>query len=55
MSQLKEIKNIPIEEVIEHFRIEGMIVTKEEAELIMEFLYFLTESVILKYFTDDCE
>ncbi|WP_326981062.1 hypothetical protein VUJ46_12320 [Chryseobacterium sp. MYb264] len=53
MSQLKEIKKIPIEEVLEYFRSEGMIVTKEEAELIMEFLYFLVESVIGKYFTSD--
>ncbi|CEJ70915.1 MULTISPECIES: hypothetical protein [Chryseobacterium] len=53
MSQLKEIKKIPIDEVLEHFRSEGMIVTKEEAELIMEFLYFLTESVIRKYFVVD--
>lgn len=53
MSQLKEIKKIPIEEVLEHFRSEGKIITKEEAELIMEFLYFLTESVIRKYFVAD--
>lgn len=50
MSQLKEIKKIPLEEVLEYFRSEGMIVTKEEAELIMEFLYFLTENAIRKYF-----
>ncbi len=53
MSQVKEIKKIPMDEVLEHFRSEGMIVTKEEAELIMEFLYFLTESVIRKYFVVD--
>lgn len=53
MSQFKEIKKIPIEEVLEHFRSEGTDVTKEEAESIMEFLYFLTENVIRKYFVTE--
>ncbi|MCA6068840.1 hypothetical protein JI747_016860 [Chryseobacterium sp. RG1] len=51
MSQPKEIKKIPIEEVMEYFRSEGMEVTQEEAELIMEFLYNLTWMVIKKNFT----
>lgn len=50
MSQPKEIKKIPIKEVMEYFRSEGMEVTQEEAELIMEFLYNLTWMVIKKYF-----
>lgn len=50
MSQPKEIKKIPIEEVMEYFRSEGMEVTREETELIMEFLYNLTWMVIKKYF-----
>ncbi|MBD3903014.1 hypothetical protein NAL32_08460 [Chryseobacterium sp. Ch-15] len=53
MSQSKEIKKIPIEEVIEYFRSEGMELTKEEAEQIMEFLYNLTLMVIKKYFDTD--
>lgn len=50
MSKVKEIKKIPIEEVIEYFRSEGMELSKEEAELVMEFLYNLTLMVIKKYF-----
>ncbi|MEN4759167.1 hypothetical protein ABEG63_02400 [Chryseobacterium sp. C39-AII1] len=50
MSKAKEIKKIPIEEVIEYFRSEGMELSKEEAELVMEFLYNLTLMVIKKYF-----
>jgi len=53
MSQSKEIKKIPIEEVIEYFRSEGMELTKEEAEQIMEFLYNLTLMIIKKYFDTD--
>lgn len=53
MSKAKEIKKIPIEEVIEYFRSEGMELTKEEAELIMEFLYDLTLMVIKRYFDPD--
>lgn len=53
MSKTKEIKKTPIEEVIGYFRSEGMELTKEEAELIMEFLYNLTFMVIKKYFDTD--
>lgn len=45
-----KIKKIPIEEVIEFFQSEGMEITEEEAELIMEFLYTLTLAVIRQYF-----
>jgi hypothetical protein len=55
MSQPKEIKRIPIEEVMEYFKSEGMEVTQEEAEKIMEFLYSLTLIVIKKYFDNDEE
>ncbi|UZT99809.1 hypothetical protein ODZ84_09685 [Chryseobacterium fluminis] len=53
MSQAKEIKKIPIEEVIAYFRSEGMELTKEEAEQVMEFLYNLTLMIIKKYFVSD--
>jgi len=46
----KKIKKIPIEEVVEFFQNEGVEITEEEAELIMEFLYTLTSSVIRQYF-----
>lgn len=52
MAQKKEIKKIPIEEVIKYFRSEGMELTKEEAELIMEFLYNLVIMVMKRYFTN---
>lgn len=55
MSQPKEIKRIPIEEVMEYFKSEGMEVTQEEAEAIMQFLYSLTLIVIKKYFDNDEE
>jgi hypothetical protein len=46
----KKIKKIPIEEVMEFFQNEGMEITEEEAELVMDFLYTLTLAVIRKYF-----
>jgi hypothetical protein len=46
----KKIKKIPIEEVIEFFQNEGVEITEEEAELVMEFLYTLTLAVISQYF-----
>ncbi|SEQ98990.1 hypothetical protein [Epilithonimonas lactis] len=55
MTQTKQIKKIPIEEVMEFFNSEGMEVTQEEAEKIMEFLYSLTLIVIKKYFDNDEE
>jgi len=55
MSQPKEIKKIPIEEVMEYFKSEGLEVSQEEAESIMEFLYSLTFIVIKKYFDNDEE
>lgn len=53
MTHTKEIKKIPIEEVMEFFKSEGMEVTQEEVEKIMEFLYSLTLIVIKKYFDND--
>ncbi|MBP1167252.1 hypothetical protein JOE44_004136 [Chryseobacterium sp. PvR013] len=50
MLEDKKIKKIPIEEVVEFFQNEGVEITEEEAELIMEFLYTLTSSVIRQYF-----
>ncbi|MDR3026173.1 hypothetical protein [Chryseobacterium sp.] len=50
MLEDKKIKKIPIEEVMEFFQNEGMEITEEEAELVMDFLYTLTLAVIRKYF-----
>ncbi|WP_164463062.1 MULTISPECIES: hypothetical protein [Chryseobacterium] len=50
MLEDKKIKKIPIEEVIEFFQNEGVEITEEETELIMEFLYTLTSAVIRQYF-----
>ncbi|MGL6128882.1 hypothetical protein [Chryseobacterium artocarpi] len=50
MLEDKKIKTMPIEEVIEFFQNEGVEITEEEAELIMEFLYTLTWAVIRQYF-----
>ncbi len=50
MLEDKKIKKMPIEEVIEFFQNEGVEITEEEAELIMEFLYTLTSAVIRQYF-----
>lgn len=52
MFQYEEIKKIPIEEVIAHFQSEGIEITNEEAESIMEFLYTLTMIVAQKYFNN---
>lgn len=46
----KQIKKIPLDDVMEFLRQEGLDVTKEEAELIMDFLYTLTGWVITEYF-----
>ncbi|MBC9796800.1 hypothetical protein [Sinomicrobium weinanense] len=46
----KEIKKMPIGEAMELLRKEGIVVDREEAELIMEFLYNLTMIVIREYF-----
>lgn len=46
----KQIKKIPLDDVMEFLRQEGLDVTKEEAELIMEFLYELTEWTLQTYF-----
>lgn len=53
MLEDKKIKKIPIEEVMEFFQNEGMEITEEEAELIMEFLYNLTTIVIRQYFDSE--
>ncbi|WP_175627294.1 hypothetical protein [Chryseobacterium sp. JV274] len=50
MLEDKKIKKIPIEEVIEFFQNEGMEITEEEAELVMDFLYAFTLAVIRQYF-----
>lgn len=46
----KEINKIPIEEAKKMLQKEGIEVTQEEAELIMEFLYNLTRIVIRECF-----
>lgn len=48
-----EIKKIPIEEVVAYFQSEGMEITNEEAESIMEFLYTLTIIVVQKYINNN--
>lgn len=50
MQEQKEIEKIPIEEAMELLRKEGIDVEREEAELIMEFLYNLTMVVIRECF-----
>ncbi|MBE4947344.1 hypothetical protein [Chryseobacterium culicis] len=50
MLEDKKIKKMPIEEVIEFFQNEGVEITEEEAELVMEFLYTLTSAIIRQYF-----
>ncbi|WP_449401004.1 hypothetical protein [Chryseobacterium wanjuense] len=50
MSHKHELKKVSPEEVMEYFRSEGMEITKEEAELIIEFLSSLTLMVIEQYF-----
>ncbi|WP_336720057.1 hypothetical protein [Chryseobacterium indologenes] len=50
MLEDKKIKKIPIEEVTDFFQNEGVEITEEEAELIMDFLYTLTLAVIRQYF-----
>lgn len=46
----KELKKIPIEEVMDFFRKEGMEMDREEAELVMGFLNNLTMIVIRECF-----
>ncbi len=48
----KQIKKIPLDDVMEFLRQEGLDVTKEEAELIMEFLYRLAGLVLEEYFVN---
>ncbi|WP_137905769.1 DUF2624 family protein [Chryseobacterium sp. 2VB] len=50
MLEDKKIKKMPIEEVMKFFQNEGVEITEEEAELIIEFLYPLTLAVIRQYF-----
>lgn len=50
MQDGKEIEKIPIEEAMELLRKSGIDVGKEEAELVMEFLYNLTVIVIRECF-----
>lgn len=48
----KQIKKIPLDDVMEFLRQEGLEVTREEAELIMEFLYKLAGMVLEEYFVN---
>lgn len=50
IENMKKINKIPLDDVMEFLRQEGMEVTKEEAELIMEFLYQLTDWTMQTYF-----
>lgn len=50
MQDGKEIEKIPIEEAMELLRKSGIDMGKEEAELVMEFLYNLTMIVIRECF-----
>lgn len=50
MQENREIEKIPIGEAMELLRKEGIDVSEEEAELIMEFLYNLTMIVIRECF-----
>lgn len=52
MNPDKQIKKIPLDDVMEFLRQQGLEVTKEEAEHIMEFLYQLTGWVLKEYFGD---
>ena len=49
----RELKKIPIDEAIEFFRKEGMEMSKEETELVMEFIYNMTLIVFREYFDID--
>lgn len=46
----KELKKIPIEEAMEFFRKEGIEMSREETEQVMEFLNNLTLMVIYECF-----
>lgn len=48
----KQIKKIPLDDVMEFLRQEGLEVTREEAELIMEYLYQVTGWVLEEYFSN---
>lgn len=45
-----ELQTIPIEEVMQRLEKAGITTTREEAELIMQFLHNLTFLVLRKYF-----
>jgi len=49
----RELKKIPIDEAIEFFRKEGMEMSREETELVMEFIYNMTLIVFREYFDID--
>lgn len=49
----RELKRIPIDEAIEFFRKEGMEMSREETELVMEFIYNMTMIVFREYFDID--
>jgi len=49
----RELKKIPIDEAIEFFRKEGMEMSREETELVMEFIYNMTMIVFREYFDID--
>ncbi len=50
MQTRKEIKRIPIEEAMELLATHDIVVSQEEAELIMEFIYIITYLVIIECF-----
>ena len=49
----RELKKITIDEAIEFFRKEGMEMSREETELVMEFIYNVTMIVFCEYFDID--
>ena len=50
MDEMKSIKRIPIDEAMELLCEHGIIVSQEEAELIMEFIYTITYLTIIECF-----
>lgn len=48
-----KLKTLSVEEVIKYFHNEGMEINEKEAELIIEFLSYLTLTVIKQYISKD--
>lgn len=53
MQKKNQLKKIPVDEALAHFRKEGMDVTREETVLILEFLYDLTCMIISEHFENE--